>query len=67
MVNYVPEPFLLFTENPPQMVYRCLEDDGGEAYAVSQETGMKHLSVTLDPNGLAPSFPCPESQLRHAR
>ena len=51
----------------PKWSIGVLEDDGGEAYAVSQETGMKHLSVTLDPNGLAPSFPCPESQLRHAR
>lgn len=53
------EKLLLNCASEPHTVYRYLGDDFGEAYELSQETGTRHISVTLDPEGKPPCFPCP--------
>lgn len=45
-------------------VYECLETDFGCALEESLESGVPHLSVTLEPSGEYPFFTCPMTHLR---
>lgn len=47
-----------------QTVYELLEDDFGAAEIDSHDTGIKHLSVTANPDGSYPGFTVPVMDLQ---
>lgn len=47
-----------------QIVYTCKSYDYGCANDDTKFTGIKHISVTLDPEGKYPFFTIPENDLK---
>lgn len=60
----VPRAFILKTSPDRGTVYECLALDDGQAAEDTRNTGIPHVSVTLDPTGGYPSFPCPLQDLQ---
>jgi hypothetical protein len=59
-----PRAYRLVCLSEEQVVYECLQDDGGCAHEDSLSTGTPHMSVTTDPEGGYPYFTCPTFELK---